>query len=292
MIDTLDMRSTFLIEERRPSPTAGRGLRLRLLGGFAAWVDGVPLDDGAWSRRKVSRLVKLLALAPEQRLHREQVEWLLWPSLGPRAASQNLHHTLYRARHTLEPGLQRRAEPRFLRLHNDLLELAPCDRFESDLDTFEHAAATALASGDPGLHADAVALFGGELLPEERFEDWAIDRRDTVKATYVELLLELAELERSRTRLDPAIEALKRIVAVEPLHEDAQARLIFLDGLAGRRHLAVAHYQRFRDVLRNELDADPLPTTVEIYESVISGRICPGFDRSPSLPRREVANGR
>lgn len=277
MIDALDTRLT---AERRHLPLGREGLRLRLLGAFAAWVDGVPVDDAAWSRRKVSRLVKLLALAPEHRLHREQVEWLLWPTLGRRAASQNLHHTLYRARHTLEPGLKRRAEPRFLRLQNDLLELAPGDRFESDLETFEHAAAIALASRDPALHADAVALFGGELLPEERFEDWAIERRDAVKATYVELLLELAQLERSRTRLDPAIDALKRIVAVEPLHEDAQAQLILLDGLAGRRHRAVAHYQRFRDLLRNELDADPLPTTVEIYESVISGRICPGYDRS------------
>jgi DNA-binding SARP family transcriptional activator len=272
MSDALDTGWTRLAER----PDAASGLRLRLLGGFCAWVDGARLDAGAWTRRKVSRLVKLLALAPEHRLHRERVEWLLWPRLEPRAASQNLHHTLYRARHTLEPALKHRAEPRFLRLQNDLLELAPDDWFESDLETFEHAAATALGAGDAALCADAVALFGGELLPEERFEDWAIDRRETVKATYVELLLELAELERSRGRLDPAIEALKRIVAVEPLHEDAQAQLIFLDGLAGRRHLAVAHYQRFRDLLSSELGAEPLATTVEIYESVISGRICPG----------------
>src|SRR4051794_28414381 len=249
MFDALDTHSTRLAEERRDPP----GLRLRLLGGFAAWVDGCPVDDGAWSRRKVSRLVKLLALAPQQRLHRERVEWLLWPRLAPRAASQTLHHPLSRARHALEPELEHRAEPRFLRLHNDLLELAPCDRFESDLETFERAAATALASRDAALYADTVELFGGELLPEERFEDWAIDRRDAAKATYVELLLELAKLERSRTRLDLAIDALKRIVAVEPLHEHAQAELILLDGLAGRRHLAVAHFQRFRDLLRTEL---------------------------------------
>ncbi len=253
-----------------------RGLRLRLLGGFSAWVDGRPVDPGAWRRRKVSRLVKLLALAPDHRLHREQVECLLWPTLDPRAASQNLHHTLYRARHALQPGLERRAEPRFLRLRNDLLELAPCDALETDLETFERAAGTAFASGgDAGRFADAVALFGGELLPEERFEDWAIDRRDAVKATYVELLLELADLERARSRLDAAIDALKRIVAVEPLHEEAQAQLIRLQGLAGRRHLAVAHFQRFRALLRAQLDAEPLPSTVEVYRSVVAGRIRP-----------------
>jgi len=252
------------------------GLRLRLLGGFSAWVDGRPVQADAWRRRKVSRLVKLLALAPDHRLHREQVECVLWPALDPRAAAQNLHHTLYRARHALEPGLPRRAEPRFVRLQNDLLELAPGGELESDLERFEQAAAAAFASlPDAELFTEAVGRFGGELLPEERFEDWAIDRRDTVKATYVELLLELAAIERGRARLDAAIDALKRIVAVEPLHEDAQAQLLYLHGLAGRRHLAVAHYHRFRDLLRSELEAEPLPTTIEIYRSVVSGRICP-----------------
>ena len=255
------------------------GLRLRLMGGFAAWVDHELVDPDAWRRRKVSRLVKLLALAPEHRLHREQVEFLLWPALGPRAASQNLHHTLYRARHALEPGLRRRAEPRFLRLQQ---RPARAGARRSGASRTSSASsrprATALASRDAAAYSEAAARFGGELLPEERFEDWAIDRRDTVKATYVELLLELAELERSRTRLEPAIDALKRVVAVEPLHEDAHVRLIHLDGLAGRRHHAVAHYRRFRKLLQSELDAEPLPTTTEIYQSVIAGRICPGVE--------------
>jgi DNA-binding SARP family transcriptional activator len=290
----IDARTTALKSvpaERRDTGPGQYGLRLRLLGGFAVWVDGKPANDGAWRRRKVSRLMKLLALASGHQLHREHVEGLLWPTLDPRAASQNLHHTLYRARHALEPDLQRRAEPRFLRLRNDLLELAPCDSVESDLDTFEQAAATALASRDVALYSDALALFAGELLPEERFEDWAFDRRDAVKATYVELLLELAELERTRTRLAPAIEALKRIVAVEPLHEYAHAQLIHLDGLAGRRHLAVAHYQRLRNLLRSELGADPLPTTIEIYQSVISGRICPELDRDGHHIHRDAVTG-
>src|SRR4051794_2004908 len=51
MLDALDTHSTRLAEERPDPP----GLRLRLLGGFAAWVDGSPVDDAAWSRRKVSR---------------------------------------------------------------------------------------------------------------------------------------------------------------------------------------------------------------------------------------------
>ena len=126
------------------------GLRLRLLGGFAAWVDGVPVDAAAWRRRKVSRLVKLLALEPEHRLHREQVECCCGRTSVAGRPAQNLHHTLYRGRHTLEPELGAPAEPRFLRLHNDLLELAPATSSSPTSTTFEAAAAAALASARPG----------------------------------------------------------------------------------------------------------------------------------------------
>jgi DNA-binding SARP family transcriptional activator len=258
-------------------------LRLRLFGSFAAWVDNQRVDDREWKRRKVSRLVKLLALAPGHRLHRDQVMGLLWPALEARAAGQNLHHTLYRARRALEPALEARGEPRFLRLRDDVIELAASGELDIDLVRFEQAALTALASHDGvDLHREAVRRFGGELLSGDRFEDWAIDRRDAAQALYFELLLSLAERERERGRLDAALESLRRIVAVEPLHEEAQAMLIHFNGLAGRRHLAVAQYRRFCDLLRSRLDADPLPTTTEIYERVVSGQVCRQVDVRPA----------
>ena len=45
-------------------------LHVRLLGGFSvATGDGV-VEERAWRLRKAKTLVKLLALAPERRLHR------------------------------------------------------------------------------------------------------------------------------------------------------------------------------------------------------------------------------
>jgi len=55
---------------------------VRLLGRFSVVVDGVEVDDRAWRLRKARTLVKLLALQPERRLHREQAMELLWPDLG------------------------------------------------------------------------------------------------------------------------------------------------------------------------------------------------------------------
>jgi DNA-binding SARP family transcriptional activator len=53
--------------------------RIELLGGFSAVVDGAPVPDGAWRLRKARELVKLLALTPQHRLHREQAMDTFWP---------------------------------------------------------------------------------------------------------------------------------------------------------------------------------------------------------------------
>jgi DNA-binding SARP family transcriptional activator len=46
-------------------------------------------------------VVKLLALEPTQRLHREYLLDLLWPDLPPPAAANNLHQALHVARRAL-----------------------------------------------------------------------------------------------------------------------------------------------------------------------------------------------
>src|SRR5262245_56666262 len=73
-------------------------LEVRLLGGFAVAVDGQPLPAATWQRKRVAGLLKLLALAPSHRLHREQLLEALWPALDPAAADNNLRFTLHEAR--------------------------------------------------------------------------------------------------------------------------------------------------------------------------------------------------
>src|SRR3954447_22264951 len=76
-------------------------VNVTLLGGFAVAVDGAAVPDSAWRLKKARELVKLLALAPGHRLHREQAMDVLWPDLGPEAAANNLNQAVYVARRAL-----------------------------------------------------------------------------------------------------------------------------------------------------------------------------------------------
>jgi len=74
--------------------SAGVDVRIRLLGGFAVLIDGVPAPE-RWRLRKAKSLVKVLALAPGHRLHREVLAELLWPGRGRDSARNNLHQEVH-----------------------------------------------------------------------------------------------------------------------------------------------------------------------------------------------------
>ncbi len=157
-------------------------VRIRLLGGFAASVEAEPVPESAWRLKKGRELVKLLALAPGHRLHREQlIDWL-WPELGPSAGANNLNQAVHAARRALGAGT--------IEAKDGLLEL----QATVDVELFAQAAVSAQASPKAAGHRAALALYTGELLPENRYDDFASARRDELAALHLELERELAEL--------------------------------------------------------------------------------------------------
>jgi predicted ATPase len=153
-----------------------------LLGGFSAAVEGVPVAESAWRLKKARELVKLLALAPGHRLHREQAMDLLWGDRAPAAASNNLNQAVYVARRALDPEA--------IDVRDDVLVLMA----DVDLERLARAAADARQLRTTGAYRVALSLYGGELLPENRYDDWAAGRREDLAELAAELAEELAAL--------------------------------------------------------------------------------------------------
>ena len=240
-------------------------LRVRLLGGFAVQVGPRPVPPGGWRLRKARDLVKLLALAPEHRLHREQVMELLWPERDAAAAANNLHQVLYVARRALGPGCAA--------LRDDLVALAPAGRLWVDVDAFEAAAERARATRDPGAYQEALGLYAGELLPEDRYEEWAATRRQELAQRHLALLVEAGELRLAAGEWDAATAALRQAVELDPSHEAAHRLLMRAYARSGRRQLALRQYQQLRATLRRELGIAPDQETERLQRDILEGRL-------------------
>ena len=244
-------------------------VRIRLFGAFAIHIGDQVVPEGAWRLRKAKSLVKLLALAPERRLHRERVMDLLWPDRATEAASNNLHQALYVARHALEAAGAEASTA--LPLRDDMLVLFPDAAVEVDVEAFEAAAALARASGELADYQAALALNSGELLLEDRYEQWAVGRREALSETHLGLLLETSGLLARAGDAAAAIETLEQVVVLDPLHEGAHRDLMRLFAAAGRRQRALGQYQQLREALRRDLAAEPDPQTARLYRALLRG---------------------
>jgi len=234
-------------------------IRIGLFGGFRVELDGRSIPEDAWRQRKPAALVKLLALAPRHRLHREQVMDALWPELPPAAAAANLRKALHYARRLVESGTGRP----LIESAGELVAL-PADGLSVDVDEYRSAADRARRSGDVDAYALAIELHGQGLLPDDRYEDWAIGPRDELRLEFLALLEELAALLESRGDVAGATRAVGLLIASEPLLEEAHVRLMRLYALAGRRADALRQYEHLREALGRE----PGPEAQRLFEEI------------------------
>ncbi len=264
-------------------------MRVWLLGGFRVSVGDRTVEEGAWRLRKAASLVKLLALAPRHRLHREQAMELLWPDLGRRAASNNLRQVVHTVRQTLAPT----EGSRYLASDSELLVLCPGGNLWVDVETFEEAAVSARRSRDPAAYRAAMDLYAGDLLPADRYEEWAEDHRGRLRETYLSLLLGLARLWEERGEYHLASEVLRRALKEDPALEEAHAGLMRLYALAGSKREALAQYGRLEEALARELGTEPSASSRALREGIAAGHFPPN-DGLPfgSPPEEPAGTGR
>ena len=180
--------------------------------------------------------MKLLALAPGRRLHREQVVDLLWPDDSLDVAAPKLHKAAHFARRAT-------GHADTVVLRDETVELFPDAEVTVDAVAFDELARRALASADVDLAREALGLYGGELCPQDRYDEWAEVRREPLRLRHVDLL-----------RLTRRWEDL---AALDPSDEQANVELMRRYVESGDRHAGLRQFERLDRALRRELGVGP-----------------------------------
>ena len=248
---------------------APQALQVRLLGGFQVVIAGQPVRESVWRQKRAAAIVKLLALEPTHRLHREHLIDTLWPELESEAAANNLRVALHHARQGLRAAGA--AADVFLTRDGEVIALGPPELITVDVDAFSTALRAAWQSIDPAASQAALDHYGGDLLPEDLYEDWASSQRTGLRTSYLTLLRRQASLHAQRGELGPAIAAYERLLAAEPLDEETHVALIRLLAQHGQQRQALERYDRLVALLARELDEPPQPATRELIASIRQG---------------------
>jgi len=246
------------------SPSTPPPLRVRALGAFVVWRGDESIPSERWSRPTVTLLFKSLLSAPGRRLTRDGAIDLLWPDADPDAGANSLRVATHRLRTVLDlPGAS--ASASYLRAEQGLFVLDPhavgTGSAWLDADAFGQAARAALAGRDLVTCQAALDLYGGEYLPDDRYADWAIVRREELSTRRRELLFHLALLSAETGQWEGARRSLRALLASDPCHEEGARLLMRLLADDGARSEALRVYDVLARALRDDLGVEPTPET-------------------------------
>jgi DNA-binding SARP family transcriptional activator len=214
-------------------------LRIQSLGRFRLVRDGKPVPTTAWQSKKARDLLKILVARRGRSTTRDTFFELLWPDDDPEPLGNRLSVALATVRSVLDPDKKYPAEY-FVPADKGSIAL-DLEHIELDVEAFLGAAAAASRLGRSGDAAGsrarletAEALYGGDFLEEDPYEDWAVGLREEAQATYISIARSLAEATAMDGDADGATRYYLRILERDPYDEGAHLGLVSALVAAGR----------------------------------------------------------
>lgn len=256
-------------------------VKIYLLGTFEVERGDRILRANDWPRKKAAALLKRLAY--QRRLVKDQAIDFLWPESDLTSGMNNLYRVLYSLRQTLDSLAPHGTTGDIFDYQDGVLNLG--ESVWVDVTEFEQLSKTKTGQ-DPDRQIaqlkEALNLYRGEFLPEDRYEEWTILPRESLFRHFREVNLILAEHYLENRDFSLAIELLSPLLTRDPADEPVHRYLMRAYALSGRRHDALRQYQACVDALASELDVPPGPETASLYDQIISNRLVLQKDPAPA----------
>jgi DNA-binding SARP family transcriptional activator len=253
-------------------------LDIRLLGRFHLWRNQELISAKEWKTNKEKALLKILLTQPGHVFLQDQLLALLWSHLTPKAAIKNLWVCVNHLRHILEPSLDKPANSRFIVSHLNGYQFNRSQHCAIDTDAFGEL----IKQGDAQLRRQefeaatksyevAAALYQGDFLEEDLYEDWSIESRHQLKSRYLDLLNNLGELYQQANQNEEALHCYQKFLQKEPCRESVWRKAMLCYWRMGERDQALLAFKRCAEILRRELEVEPMTETIELRNNIARG---------------------
>ncbi|RLC98327.1 MAG: hypothetical protein DRI77_05275 [Chloroflexi bacterium] len=237
-------------------------LHIRTLGSFEVRQGRRCILPREWRPRRAGELFRLLLLAPNHTLLREQVMEALWPGKSPEAILPLLHRATSALRRVLEPDLPEKFPSRYLTVEAGQVALHLPTGSWVDFVVFEEH----VKNRD---WEAALTLHQGDLFPGDRYADWAAAWRERLRADAVRACLEAA-----RDTLDcgdpsRTLGLCRRALELEPWQEEAVLLGMQACVAQSDRAGAIRLYLALERRLREDLGIAPQEDVQQYYRSLL-----------------------
>lgn len=261
-----------LREDVMARASTGERMRISTFGRFGLSVADHALPVDRWHRKHALTLLKIL-VAHHEGVHREQLIEYLWAEADEHKARDRLKVTLHYLRQQI----------RSAGAHDDVIALVNAtyalkrDAIWLDNQAFETLANEGRVLNRRGQSKDALScfeqaerLYEGDFLPEERYADWCVAERERLREIYFDVIGHLIEGYLECGDYERAAEVCRLGLAREPCQERFHRALMICLSRLGQSDRVIACHDRFRRMLKSELEVEPTPETERLYRELLA----------------------
>jgi DNA-binding SARP family transcriptional activator len=215
-------------------------------------------------------LLKYLMLNHKQNIPREVLMDVFWPDAEPETARNNLNVAI----HAIRRALRAATDLPVILYRDGAYSISPDIQTWLDLEEFERLVSVGQRlesrnqSAAVSEYEAAVSLYQGDFLEENPYEGWTVLTRESLRMAYLNTLDSLSRIYFSQERYAACITACQRILDRDRCREDAHCMLMRCYNRQGQDHMALRQYQACVEALRLELEVEPAPETVQLYNRI------------------------
>jgi DNA-binding SARP family transcriptional activator len=260
-----------------PQSTQSSTLRVRFFGHFEMLCDEELITLGR--NGKVLTILKYLLANRSRPVSQDHLMGWLWPHSNLKKARWSLNSAIHGLRKLLNECPASGSANSYVVLEEGYYRLCSEVRVLSDVDEFDE-----LYEGGRRFEAEgtieqaathyerAIALYRGEYLVEDLYEDWTMVERERLSNAYIDMLGKLANYYYETDQHQESIRACYRILEKDRCHEESYRLLMRSYAQLGLRGRALRQYRLCERILGQEYGTAPSPETRALYRNLRIGQ--------------------
>jgi DNA-binding SARP family transcriptional activator len=219
-------------------------------------------------------MLRYLVVQPNHSATMDALMEAFWPDDEPDIAHHKLQVAASALRRSLNSDYNRDHGGGYLLSKRQTYQLNPAIPFHSDLDDFlklyqagRHTSGNTRAD----LYERACQLYKGPFLADDLYADWSSLQRGQLSSIYVTMCNALVEHYSGTHHYEDAMAWATATLKENHCDEAAHRHLMRAYLALGRRNEALLQYQLCQQTLFEELGVEPMPETVKLFHSLLSG---------------------
>jgi DNA-binding SARP family transcriptional activator len=258
-----------------PLIAAQSTLRVRFFGHFEMLCDDEVITLGR--NGKALTILKYLLAHRCRPVSQDHLMGWLWPHSNLKKARWSLNSAIHGLRKLLSECPASGSanyvvlEEGYYRLCSEVQVIADVDEFDACYEEGRRLKKVNRTEEAAAEYERAIALYRGDYLVEDLYEDWTMVERERLSSAYLDMLWTLAVHYMEAGQHQESMRACYKFLEKDRCHEDSYRILMRCYSSLGLRGRALRHYRLCEEMLEQAYDQVPSSGTKALHRSIIPG---------------------